>query len=178
MADRFIPGSSPIDDAPVVLRKPFRLHLAVDALPAAGSRTVEGASGRPGLWPACACVPVSASPYLPPPSAREAFPPPWDISPWPRAERDLNPPETCAARHTLCAAQTARSPLGGVRCSLSFPAPVGRASGFVSLARARLVCEAGAASPRRESAPRWSALLGLLCPQGDQGRSQGPASPL
>src|SRR5262249_6133553 len=27
---------------------------------------------------------------------------PLDISPWPRAERDLNPPETCAARHTLC----------------------------------------------------------------------------
>jgi hypothetical protein len=68
--------------------------------------------------------------------------------------------------------------LGVVRCSLSFPDPLGRASGFVSLARARLVCEADAASPRRESSPRWSALLGLMCPQGDHWLSQVPESPL
>jgi hypothetical protein len=33
LADRFILGIAPIDYNPVVLRKPFRLHLAVDALP-------------------------------------------------------------------------------------------------------------------------------------------------
>jgi hypothetical protein len=32
LADRFIFGMNPIDYNPVVLRKPFRLHLAVDAL--------------------------------------------------------------------------------------------------------------------------------------------------
>jgi hypothetical protein len=32
LADRFIFGMAPIDYNPVVLRKPFRLHLAVDAL--------------------------------------------------------------------------------------------------------------------------------------------------
>jgi len=33
LADRFILGMAPIDYNPVVLRKPFRPHLAVDALP-------------------------------------------------------------------------------------------------------------------------------------------------
>ena len=33
MADRFILGMAPFDYNPVVLLKPFRLHLAVDALP-------------------------------------------------------------------------------------------------------------------------------------------------
>jgi hypothetical protein len=56
---------------------------------------------------------------------------------------------------------------GGVRCSLSFPDPLDRVSGFVSLGLARLMCEADASSPRRESSPRRSALLHLRCPQGD-----------
>jgi hypothetical protein len=33
LADRFILGIAPIDYDPVVLLKPFRLHLTVDALP-------------------------------------------------------------------------------------------------------------------------------------------------
>jgi hypothetical protein len=33
LADRFLGGMAPVDDDPVVLRKPFRLHLTVDALP-------------------------------------------------------------------------------------------------------------------------------------------------
>jgi hypothetical protein len=33
LADRFILGMAPIDYNPVVLRKPFRPHLGVDALP-------------------------------------------------------------------------------------------------------------------------------------------------
>ena len=72
MADRFIRGMAPIDYDPVVLLKPFRLHLAVDALP----------------------CPMAIGP-------REALPPRLDIDPGPRAEWDFNPPETCAARHTL-----------------------------------------------------------------------------
>ena len=37
-------------------------------------------------------------------SASEALPPLLDIDPGPRVEWDFNPPETCAARHTLRAA--------------------------------------------------------------------------
>ena len=33
MADRFIVGVAPIDYGPVLLRKPFGFHLAVDTLP-------------------------------------------------------------------------------------------------------------------------------------------------
>src|SRR5262249_7126340 len=56
LADRFIPGRAPIDYDPVVLRKPFRLHLAVNALPSKAA--VEVAPGPPWLSPAFACVPV------------------------------------------------------------------------------------------------------------------------
>ena len=55
LADRFIFGIAPIDYDPVVLRKPFRLHLAVDALPS--EATVEMAPGPPWLYPAFAFVP-------------------------------------------------------------------------------------------------------------------------
>ena len=72
MADRFIFGITPIDYNPVVLRKPFRPHLTVSALP----------------------CPI----YLGP---GEALLPPLDIDPGPRVEWDFNPPETCAARHTI-----------------------------------------------------------------------------
>jgi hypothetical protein len=61
-----------MDDDPVVLRQPFSPHLAVDALLSEVSRTGEVASGRPWLCPAFACVPVEASPDLPPPAASEA----------------------------------------------------------------------------------------------------------
>jgi len=72
---------------PVVLLKPFRLHLAVDALPSEDSS-----------------------------SAREALPPRSDIDPGSRAEWDFNPPETSAARHTLpgCPTSPARSSLAWV----------------------------------------------------------------
>ena len=66
------PRDRSLDYNPVVLLKPFRLHLAVDALPSKASA-----------------------------SAREALPPRSDIDPGSRAEWDFNPPETCAARHTL-----------------------------------------------------------------------------
>jgi hypothetical protein len=58
------------------------------------------------------------------------------------------------------------------------PIPWGRASGLVSLGLPRLVCKAGAALPRRESFPRWAALLRRICPPGAPGRSPVPASPL
>jgi len=59
-----------------------------------------------------------------------------------------------------------------------FPIPWGRASCFVSLGLPRLVCKAGDSLPRRESFPRWAALLRLICPPGDPWLSQVPASPL
>jgi hypothetical protein len=55
-----------------------------------------------------------------------------------------------------------RAHLGGVRGSLSCPDALGHASGCVALAGARLVGEADASAPRRESAPRRSALLRLI----------------
>jgi hypothetical protein len=46
----------PLDYDPVVLRKPFRPHLAVDALPS--GVPLEVAAGSPWLCPAFAFVPV------------------------------------------------------------------------------------------------------------------------
>ena len=62
-----------LDCNPVVLLKPFRPHLAVSALPSEALFA----------------------------SASEALPPLSDIDPGSRVEWDFNPPETCAARHTL-----------------------------------------------------------------------------
>ena len=62
---------------PVVLLMPFRLHLTMDALP----------------------CPITTGPS-------EALPPLLDIDPGPRVEWNFNPPETCAARHTLLSAPT------------------------------------------------------------------------
>jgi len=68
---------APLDYDLAFLLKPFRLHLAVDALPSkVFSQTVLTSAG-------------------------EELPPPLDINPGPRVEWDLNPPDTCAARHTL-----------------------------------------------------------------------------
>jgi hypothetical protein len=63
VADRFILGMSPLDDDPVVLRKPCGPRLTASALPS--GVLPEGAPGPPWRCPACACVPVSGSPYLP-----------------------------------------------------------------------------------------------------------------
>jgi len=46
----------PLDDDPVVLRKPFRPHLAMGALPSEARFVV--AAGPPWLYPAFACVPI------------------------------------------------------------------------------------------------------------------------
>ena len=73
MADRFICAMAPFDYNPVVLRKPFRPHLAVDALPS----------------DALLHRPVRHYPHV------------LDIDPGPRVEWDFNPPKTCAARHTI-----------------------------------------------------------------------------
>jgi hypothetical protein len=55
-ADRFLWGIAPFEYDPVVLRKPFRLPLAVDALPS--ERLQEAAVGPSWLSPAFAFVPV------------------------------------------------------------------------------------------------------------------------
>ena len=70
-----------------------------------------------------------------------------------------------------------RAHLGVVRCSLSFPDTLGHASCFVSLACARLVCEADASSPRRESSPRRAALLRLMLPKETIGSPTFPSHP-
>jgi hypothetical protein len=55
LADRFILGF-PIDYGPVLLRRPFGFHLAVDTLPSEVHQAV--ASGRSWPYPAFAFVPV------------------------------------------------------------------------------------------------------------------------
>jgi hypothetical protein len=55
LADRFISGF-PIDYGPVLLRRPFGFHLAMDTLPSEVQQAV--ASGRSWLYPAFAFVPV------------------------------------------------------------------------------------------------------------------------
>jgi len=55
LADRFILGF-PIDYGPVLLRRPFGFHLAMDTLPSEVQQAV--ASGRSWLYPAFAVVPV------------------------------------------------------------------------------------------------------------------------
>ena len=71
-------------------------------------RIVDGGSRSAYLFPGfrrCASV---ASPYLPSSLAGEALPPPSDIGPGPRAERDLNPPDASTVRHTLWQSLTSR----------------------------------------------------------------------
>jgi hypothetical protein len=55
LADRFILGF-PIDYGPVLLRRPFGFHLAVDPLPSEVQQAV--ASGQSWLYPAFAFVPL------------------------------------------------------------------------------------------------------------------------
>ncbi len=55
LADRFILGF-PIDYGPVLLRRPFGFHLAMDTLPSGVPQVV--ALGRSWLCPAFAFVPV------------------------------------------------------------------------------------------------------------------------
>ena len=55
LADRFILGF-PIDYGPVLLRRPFGFHLAVDTLPSEVQQAV--ASGQSWQYPAFAFVPV------------------------------------------------------------------------------------------------------------------------
>ena len=81
MADRFIPGAAPIDYGPVLLRKPFGFHLAVDTLPS----------------------PVAAT------GASEALPPLWIWRSPSERQEDFNLPEHAAARRTLWPRLTSRT---------------------------------------------------------------------
>ena len=62
---------------------------------------------QPGGSPqALQTLPHGRRPALRNASAREELPPRLDINPGPRVEWDFNPPETCAARHTVRAVKT------------------------------------------------------------------------
>ena len=73
LADRFIFGAAPIDYGPVLLRRPFGFHLAMDTLPSGGLRPRPTTHYR-RLW-----------------IWRPSF----------EHQRDFNPPEQRAAQHTL-----------------------------------------------------------------------------
>ena len=88
---------APLDYDLVFLLKPFRLHLAVDALPSEV------------FWQTILT------------SAGEELPPPLDINPGPRVEWDLNPPDTCAARHTLRPLRLPGSHFGSLAVTLVGP---------------------------------------------------------
>jgi len=66
---------------------------------------------QPGGSPqALQTLPHGRRPALRNASAREELPPRLDINPGPRVEWDFNPPETCAARHTLWPLLTSADP--------------------------------------------------------------------
>ena len=75
--------------------------------------------GRIRLSPSC---PFRHLPYLPTLRPVRHYPHLLDIDPWPRAERDFNPPETRAARHALPMdlPPSASSPLRGRRSRFGF----------------------------------------------------------
>jgi len=54
LADRFIFGVAPIDYDPVLLRKPFGFHLAMDTLPSGElqRKLILPLSGQRGITPA------------------------------------------------------------------------------------------------------------------------------
>ena len=83
---------------------PFRPHLAVGALPSKVSCSwLQLCLGRIRLSPSC---PIRHLHYLSTRRPVRHYPLSLDIDPWPRAERDFNPPETRAARHALSASLT------------------------------------------------------------------------
>jgi hypothetical protein len=93
-------GMAPVDYDPVVLLKPFGPHLTAGALPSRENRRCGSRSAYP--FPGFRRCALVASPYLSSSAlAGEALPPPSDIGPGPRAERDLNPPDASTVRHTL-----------------------------------------------------------------------------
>src|ERR1700688_232588 len=100
LADRFIVEVAPIDYSPVLLLMPFGFHLAMDTLP----------SGEPqvcGFRSALACFQLSLScPFrllhtlhLLRPARRYPRVRIWRSSS--ERQRDLNPPELCAAQRTV-----------------------------------------------------------------------------
>src|SRR6185295_8152382 len=71
-------------------------------------RIVDGGSRSAYPFPGFRHRASLASPYLPSSLAGEALPPPSDIGPGPRAERDFNPPDASTVRHTLWRGPTSR----------------------------------------------------------------------
>src|SRR3954447_15915500 len=108
-ADRFIIGVAPIDYGPILLLKPFRIHLAMDTLPS-------GVLLNGGFRSTLACVQLSLScpfrllhtfPSLRPARHYSRF---WIRRSSSERRRDFNPREQRAAQHTL-----SRSPTPPVR---------------------------------------------------------------
>jgi hypothetical protein len=110
LADRFIFGVAPIDYDPVVLRRPSGPRLAASALPSGVyclERWLQVHLGCIRLSPSC---PFRLLHTLHSPSpAGEALPPPLDINPESRIERDFNPPEdVCCQAHNMASADFCR----------------------------------------------------------------------
>src|SRR5262245_57744083 len=95
-------GVAPLDYGPVLLRKPFGFHLAVDTLPSGcpcGPNTTVGAS--PWQYPSfpTSCPFRVRHGRVPQPTRR--YPRLWIRRPSFERRRDLNPPDQNAAQHTL-----------------------------------------------------------------------------
>jgi hypothetical protein len=103
-------GSSrgrPLDYGPVLLRKPFRPHLTMDALPSAVVlRWLQVYLGCIRL--SLSCPFRSLHTFLLRPARH--YPRLWIWSPSSGDQRDFNPPDQCAARRTLWVALIPRSP--------------------------------------------------------------------
>lgn len=101
---------SSLDYGPVLLRKPFGFHLAVDTLPSGASRAA--APGPPWQSPAFAFVPFRLLHTFCSLRPARRYPRLWIRRSSPERRRDFNPPDPCAARRTLRSAPTPCRPSG------------------------------------------------------------------
>jgi hypothetical protein len=112
LADRFLMGVAPLDSGPILLRKPFGFHLAVDTLPSGLTLRSERDSRFLPLAVSVVSdfVPVSGSPWSRS-SADEALPPSLDPPPLIRAAEGLQPSRSrrCPA-HTLTRSDSCPGP--------------------------------------------------------------------
>jgi hypothetical protein len=113
LADRFILGF-PIDYGPVLLRRPFGFHLAMDTLPSevCSKRWLQVGLGCVQLSPSCPFRPLHTFRFSP---ASEAVnPASWIWRPSFERQRDFNPPEQRAAQRALpcCRPEPSRWPGG------------------------------------------------------------------
>ena len=108
LADRFVIGVAPIDYGPVLLRKPTGFGLTTDPLSSGCRCSRQSANVGPSPWlfpPFPTSCPFRVHLIRAPRPARH-YPRFWIWRSLPERQRDLNPPDSCAAQRTLWACPT------------------------------------------------------------------------